>query len=353
METNHAVRVGDSRDLTLIEADAVDLVVTSPPYPMIELWDDLFAELDPTIGTALEAGDGHAAFEGMHEVLTPVWDELQRVVAPGGIACINIGDATRRLHDHFEKYANAARITREMTDRGFVGLPDILWHKPTNSGTKFLGSGMLPPNAYVTLEHEYILIFRNGPNRRQFEPDADRRYEAAYFWEERNQWFSDVWTDITGVGQTIDEGARSRSAAYPLAIPYRLINMYSAYGDTVLDPFCGTGTTVLAAMVAARNSIGINTDSSLIEAFDPTATSVDELASNIGRDRLASHRKFVADHRATGGEFGYRMENYDMPVKTAQERRITVYEIDGVNDVEEGYRIRHSPITGVPATDSE
>ena len=257
MQTSHHIVVDDSRELSHVATDEVELVVTSPPYPMIEMWDGLFDELNPEIGAALDAGDGRTAFDLMHAELEAVWSELRRVLVDGGILCINVGDATRTVADSFRVYPNHARVTESLEALGFEPLPDILWRKPTNSAAKFMGSGMLPPNAYATLEHEYILIFRNGTTARTFPPGSERRYESAYFWEERNEWFSDVWTDIRGTLQSLDNGElRDRSAAYPFEVPYRLINMYSVYGDTVLDPFWGTGTTSLAAMIAGRNSIG-------------------------------------------------------------------------------------------------
>jgi len=264
METDHAVVTGDARELSL-PADSVDLVVTSPPYPMIEMWDDIFAALDPAIGDALDADDGQRAFEAMHDVLDVVWEQLQRVLVEGGIAAINVGDATRTL-DRFRQYPNAGEITRRMVDYGFDPLPDIVWRKPANSGAKFMGSGMVPPNAYPTLEHESILLFRNGP-RRSFPPGDETRYESAYFWEERNQWFSDLW-EMTGTPQGLDAGLRERSGAFPVEVPLRLIRMFSIYGDTVLDPFWGTGTTTLAAMLAGRDSVGYERDPDLRAAFD-------------------------------------------------------------------------------------
>ena len=95
-ETAHRVVVGDARQLTAIEDDAVELVVTSPPYPMIELWDELFAELSSETGRALQAGGGQAAFGAMHAELDTVWSELERVLVDGGIACINVGDTHDR-----------------------------------------------------------------------------------------------------------------------------------------------------------------------------------------------------------------------------------------------------------------
>ncbi|NGM69061.1 site-specific DNA-methyltransferase [Natronolimnobius sp. AArcel1] len=359
METSHRVVVDDARSLSALEDDSIDLVVTSPPYPMIEMWDDLFATLDPEIGDALEAADGQAAFEAMHAQLEAVWDELERVVVDGGIVCLNIGDATRSLDDSFRVYPNHARILEAFETRGFDPLPDVLWRKPTNSAAKFMGSGMIPPNAYVTLEHEYILIFRNGGDSRGFEPGADRRYEAAYFWEERNRWFSDVWTEVQGELQELDfdldgeAGAdlRERSAAYPLEIPYRLCCMYSAYGDTVLDPFWGTGTTTLAAMCAGRNSVGYELESAFLEAFDAGVAEVPALSRSVGRARLARHEEFVSQRRDDGSTLEYEAEHYETPVMTKMERRIQFREATAVDSLEEdrdgerGYRVSHRPLS--------
>jgi len=350
--TYHRPLVGDARDLPLPD-DSVELVVTSPPYPMIEQWDELFAAIDPGIGEALglddasdganaSAADGDAAFDAMHEILADAWAELSRVLVPGGIACVNVGDATRTL-DRFRVYQNPARIVDAFAELGFDPLPEILWRKPANSAAKFMGSGMVPPNAYATLEHEYILVFRNG-DRRSLEPGADRRYEAAYFWEERNEWFSDVWTDVRGTQQALtDDELRERSAAYPFAIPHRLVNMYSVYGDTVLDPFWGTGTTTAAAMVAGRNSVGIERDPGLVRAFADGVGGVPERSRAVAAERFDAHREFVDERQAAGDELGYDAEFYDVPVRTKQERRIRLYEVEGVARSGAGYRCRHAP----------
>ena len=341
METRHRAITGDARDLPLAD-DSVELVVTSPPYPMIEMWDDIFGALEPEIADALNAGDGDRAFSLMHDVLDTVWAEVTRVLAPGGIACINVGDATRSLADGFCQYPNHAEITNRLTDRGLRALPDILWRKPTNSGAKFMGSGMVPPNAYPTLEHEHILVFRNG-RRRTLEPGADRRYESAYFWEERNEWFSDLW-DLPGETQHIDDGLRDRSGAFPLAIPHRLVSMFSVRGDTVLDPFLGTGTTTLAAMVAGRDSVGIERDAELLAALDDRVDHVGERSRSIARDRLDAHREWVQKRRADGKEPGYKAEYYDFAVNTKQERRIRFYAVNDVERTDEGYRVTHGPV---------
>ena len=347
METSHRVIVGDSRELERIADDSVELVVTSPPYPMIELWDDLFVELDPAVGDALEAGDGRTAFEAMHAQLDRVWDEVSRVLVDGGIACVNVGDATRSVDGSFRVYPNHARIVEAFERRGFDPLPDVLWRKPANSAAKFMGSGMIPPNAYVTLEHEYILVFRNGETSRQFEAGADRRYEAAYFWEERNRWFTDVWTDVQGELQALEgDDLRERSAAYPLEIPYRLTCMYSVYGDTVLDPFWGTGTTSLAAMCAGRNSVGCELDAEFVSVFDDRVAELEALSRRIADTRLADHREFVARRRARGKELRYTADHYDFPVVTKMERQLRLYAVDAVSPLEtgDGYRLEHGPV---------
>ncbi|WP_247728903.1 DNA-methyltransferase [Halovivax limisalsi] len=354
METTHRVVTGDARALETIEDGSVELVVTSPPYPMIEMWDELFAELDPAIGDALEAGDGRAAFDAMHAQLDRVWAEVDRALVEGGIACINVGDATRTIDGTFRVYPNHARILEAFDARGYDLLPDVLWRKPTNSAAKFMGSGMLPPNAYVTLEHEHILIVRKGGGRRSFEPGADRRYEAAYFWEERNRWFSDLWTDVRGELQELPGSPdRERSAAFPLEIPYRLCCMYSAYGDTVLDPFFGTGTTSLAALCAGRHSVGYELDPGFVEHFDDRVDRAPALSSSVTKRRLRRHRSFVADRRADGDSLAYQSVHYDVPVRTKQERQIRFYAVDDVDVEDDGtavtYRATHEPVGPVDA----
>jgi DNA modification methylase len=203
---------------------------------------------------------------------------------------------------------------------------------------------MLPPNAYVTLEHEYVLVFRKGGTR-EFDPGAEERYQAAYFWEERNEWFSDVWTDVRGDHQTLDhDELRERSGAFPFEIPYRLINMYSTYGDTVLDPFWGTGTTSLAAMVAGRNSVGYELRGEFAEVFDDRLGDVCEFSRSVARERLARHREFVADVRADGESLDYESEYYEFPVRTRQERRLRLYEVSEIDETDAGYRAIHRPV---------
>jgi DNA modification methylase len=231
----------------------------------------------------------------MHGILDRVWRELFRVLRPGGVACINIGDATRSIGGSFQLFPNHSRVLQSCVATGFSCLPQIVWRKPANSPSKFVGSGTLPAGAYVTLEHEWILILRKGELRRfSSEEERRRRRESAFFWEERNLWFSDLW-ELRGTRQGIEQrpgrgkargsgktgggtaegqldlwetgsppaAMRERSASFPYELAERLIRMYSLYGDLVLDPFLGAGTTLLAAMGCGRNSFGVEVDGEL------------------------------------------------------------------------------------------
>jgi DNA modification methylase len=262
LKTSHRINFKNATDLQEIPDESIDLTVTSPPYPMIEMWDRVFSGQNCLIKNALERDDGNMAFELMHRELDKVWAEVFRVLKKGGFACINVGDATRKIGAEFKLYSNHSRILQHCMSLGFSTLPEILWRKQTNAPNKFMGSGMLPAGAYVTLEHEFILVFRKG-GKRDFKTPEDklRRMQSAFFWEERNVWFSDVWEDLKGTKQNnIDTSIRERSGAYPFELPYRIINMFSLREDTVLDPFLGTGTTAAAAMATGRNSVGIEID---------------------------------------------------------------------------------------------
>jgi DNA modification methylase len=319
-------------------ADAsVDLTVTSPPYPMIEMWDEGLSQQNPRIREALDQADGPAAFALMHEVLDQVWAEVVRVTKSGGFVCLNIGDATRTLGGYFQLFSNHARIIQFFAGNGFSVLPAVLWRKPTNAPNKFMGSGMLPAGAYVTLEHEYLLIFRKG-GKRVFRTEAEKRTRqaSAFFWEERNAWFSDVW-DVRGTGQKLSDGtARERSGAYPFEIPYRLINMYSVQGDVVLDPFLGTGTTALAAVAAGRNSVGYELDERLAETIAGTLSSEKLVFLNRQiRERLQRHAVFLETRAALGRPLDKHFNvPHQFPVMTSQETElrlnfVTTLERDG------------------------
>ena len=328
MQTHQRILHGDAARLDGLADGSVDLVVTSPPYPMVSMWDEGFAEADPDVARALADEDGPAAFEAMHRSLDLAWAAAVRTLKPGGLLCVNIGDAVRTIGGRFRLFPNHARILESFRRLGLDSLPDILWRKQTNAPNKFMGSGMLPGGAYVTYEHEYVLIARKGAARDlKASEDRERRRKSAYFWEERNVWFSDLWEGVKGSRQELgDADARERSAAFPLEVPYRLILMYSLFGDVVLDPFLGAGTTLAAAAAAGRNGVGVERDAAMIPiAAETLRQSVPPAVARVRR-RLADHAAFVATRTAKGGEFKHRNEGLGLPVITGQETALELWE---------------------------
>jgi DNA modification methylase len=324
MKTRHQIFFENSKDMRTIPSQSIDLVVTSPPYPMIKMWDEMFAGQNRRIRDALAEDKNLLAYDLMHRKLGHVWNEVYRVLKNGAIACINIGDAVRTIGNDFMLYANHSRILTYLLDIGFAALPLILWRKQTNAPNKFMGSGMLPAGAYVTLEHEYILILRKG-SKREFESTAEKklRRESAIFWEERNSWYSDVWLDLKGITQKLQsDNSRLRSAAFPFEIPYRMINMFSVKADTVLDPFLGTGTTMRAAMTAGRNSIGFEMEDSFRKTIFADRDDMVQFSNQIISDRIDRHMDFVRNRYKTKGEFKYINKHYNFPVVTQQEKEL-------------------------------
>lgn len=332
MQTQHNIFIGASQTMSHIADNSVDLIVTSPPYPMIEMWDEIMSQQNPKITESLSTNPDEA-FELMHKELDIVWVECFRVLKNGGFLCVNIGDATRTINDNFCLYNNHTRIAKACIELGFVGLPNIIWRKQTNAPNKFMGSGMLPCGAYVTLEHEWILIFRKGGKRIYKTADEkENRMRSSFFWEERNVWFSDVW-EIKGTKQKIfQSNTRERSAAYPFEVPYRLINMFSQRGDVILDPFLGTGTTMQAAILCGRNSCGYDID----PAFDPIirkgiqSLNVDKCNMAI-KQRLDDHNTFISERLKTGKEVKHFNKTLNVPVVTSQEDKIALHYLKNID----------------------
>ena len=332
MQTKITVFHAPAQGLQALPDRSVDLVVTSPPYPMVGMWDECFAGQDPMIGKALSSGDAAEAFSRMHAILDQVWAACTRVLVEGGFACINIADATRTFDGHFRLFPNHARVIRAFEALNCTVLPDIHWRKPSNSPNKFMGSGMYPAGAYITYEHEYILIFRKGGKRTFRKGDVLRRRESAYFWEERNRWFSDLW-EINGTAQPMEGvSSRSRSAAFPAEIPWRLVQMYSLYGDTVLDPFAGLGTTGLVCSAAGRNAVLYDIDGTLCQQAKTTLLGSRERSNGLLRERRARHEAFIQGLTDEERQRCYKNRNHPFLVKTQQERDIRLYRVAAVRE---------------------
>ncbi|MCP5496042.1 MAG: site-specific DNA-methyltransferase [Leptospiraceae bacterium] len=348
-QTIHNIFTFDSRNLQeIIIPNTIDLVVTSPPYPMIRMWDELFFSMNSIIKDMI-LEKPQEAFELMNQELDKVWTALYSSIKDGGFLIINIGDATRTIKGDFQLYSNHSRIIYKCVELGFKNLPNILWRKQTNAPNKFMGSGMFPSGAYVTLEHEYILIFRKGTKQVYNETKKQNRRESSYFWEERNIWFSDIWEDVKGTKQLLtNQEARDRSAAYPFELVYRLINMYSCKGDTILDPFFGTGTTTLAAIASERNSIGIELEQSFKKSFlkNISFTNIQKLNEYIC-NRLYKHNDFVKCRIESGKEVKYYNQKLKTPVITRQEIDIIFNLLDSIKIIKEKIIINYMDHIGL------
>ena len=332
--TEHRIVAGDSSHMSYLADGSVNLIVTSPPYPMIEMWDALFSQQDASIGEDIGLGNGTSAFNKMHALLNRTWIECDRVLANNGFICINIGDATRTINGDFQLYPNHATIIGFFQSMGYSVLPDIHWRKQSNAPNKFMGSGMYPAGAYVTYEHEYILIFRKGGKRVFNGASKALRQKSAFFWEERNIWFSDLW-EIKGINQGVSgrNSSRERNASFPLEIPYRLVNMYSAEGDTVLDPFTGFGTTNIACMLSKRNSIGYELDGEIAKAALNRMNLSVPTANDYIDSRIQRHLSFIQTLPAEKKARCYPNQPHGFMVKTRQEALIEIDQLSTIKKV--------------------
>lgn len=192
--------------------------------------------------------------------LDRVWTHCYRVLVPGGRLVCVVGDvclARRRNKGRHMVVPLHADISVRCRRIGFDYLTPIFWHKIANAryevenGSSFLGKPY-EPNAIIKNDIEYILMLRKPGGYRQ--PSDDQRRRSKLTKEEHGKWFRSMWTDLPGAS------TKEHPAPFPVELAYRLIRMFSFVGDTVIDPFLGTGSTVVAAIKAERNSIGNEVD---------------------------------------------------------------------------------------------
>jgi len=245
MHTLHKLIMGDARDLSFIETESVHLVVTSPPYWTLKEYVDHPSQL------------GHVQeYEDFLLQLDSVWRECYRVLVPGGRLVCVVGDVclSRRAHGRHVVVPLHADICVMCRKIGYDNLNPIIWHKIANAsfevenGSKFLGKPY-EPNAIIKNDIEFILMQRKPGAYRK--PTQWQRDQSRIAKEDFNAWFQQFW-NITGAS------TRNHPAPFPLELANRLVRMFSFVGDSILDPFCGTGTTMLAAMKAGRHSIGVD-----------------------------------------------------------------------------------------------
>jgi site-specific DNA-methyltransferase (adenine-specific) len=247
--TTHQVNCDDARRALPGLPDAsIQLVVTSPPYWSIKDYDH-------------PDQIGHTqTYEEYLDALEQVWRESLRVLEPGCKLVINIGDQFVRggTEPYGIKPIQADTITA-CRALGFECLGSIIWRKVTTTKTSgggvWMGSIYYPRDGYVTYEHEYIMLFRKPGTYKR--PAKELRELSRLTKQQRSEWFRGIW-DLAPARQD------AHCAVFPYALPERIIRMFSFVGDTVLDPFLGSGTTLIAARDWGRNSIGIELNPSYL-----------------------------------------------------------------------------------------
>ncbi len=239
---------GDSRDLAFLDDESIHLAITSPPYWNLKRYNENQGQL------------GHIHdYESFLCELDKVWREVFRILVPGGRLVCVVGDvcvSRRKFGRHlvFPLHADICVLCRKI---GFDNLNPIIWHKIANAsfevenGSKFLGKPY-EPNAIIKNDMEFILMQRKPGGYRK--PTEEQRKLSKIDKNDFNSWFRQIW-NITGAS------TKNHPAPFPLELATRLVRMFSFHGDIVLDPFCGTGTTMIAALRYGRNSIGIDIDS--------------------------------------------------------------------------------------------
>jgi site-specific DNA-methyltransferase (adenine-specific) len=245
--TSHRLVQADARDLSFIADNSIHLVITSPPYWSLKRYNEGDAQL------------GHIKdYEEFLSEIRKVWAETYRVLVPGGRLVCVVGDVcmSRKAfgrHVVFPLHADICVMCRKL---GFDNLNPIIWHKISNAsyevenGSKFLGKPY-EPNAVIKNDIEFILMQRKPGGYRT--PTDEQRRLSMIDKKEYGEWFRQIWT-LTGAS------TREHPAPFPLELASRLVRMFSFWGDTVLDPFSGTGTTMVAAMKWRRNSVGVEID---------------------------------------------------------------------------------------------
>ncbi len=247
MKTNHIIINGDCRSMAEVQDESVHLIVTSPPYWQLKDY-----------GTEKQIGFNDS-YEDYINHLNIVWKECYRVLHEGCRLCINIGDQFARAvyYGRYKVIPIHSEIIHFCETVGFDFMGQIIWQKTTTMNTSgggaVMGSFPFPRNGIVKLDFEYILLFKKRGNAPK--PTKEQKAEAVMSNEEWNTYFSGHWY-FNGVKQD------RHLAMFPEELPRRLIKMFSFPGETVLDPFLGSGTTSLAAKNLNRNSIGyeINPD---------------------------------------------------------------------------------------------
>ncbi len=241
MTTKHTIYLGDSRSMAEVAEGSVHLIVTSPPYWQLKDY-----------GNPEQIGYGQTYEEYINH-LNLVWAQCVRVLHPGCRLCINVGDQFARsvYYGRYKVVPIRAEIIRCCEALGLDYMGGIIWQKATTSNTSgggaVMGSYPYPRNGVLRIDYEFILLFKKPGKGPGVAPEI--KAQAQLTPQDWNRWFSGHW-QFAGLRQD------RHLAAFPLELPLRLIRMFSFPGETVLDPFAGSGTTTVAAAQLGRHSIG-------------------------------------------------------------------------------------------------
>ena len=256
LPTRHELRRSDARHLDFLPDESVHLVLTSPPYWTLKQYNESEGQLGSV-----------ADYEVFLRELDRVWTHCYRALVPGGRLICVVGDVclSRRKNDGRHTVVPLhASIQEHCRSLGFDNLAPIIWYKIANAKLEAAGNGggflgkPYEPNAIIKNDIEFILMQRKPGGYRS--PGFLERAFSVIPDVLHKQWFRQIWADVPGAS------TRHHPAPFPLELATRLVRMFSFVGDTVLDPFLGSGTTAIAAWLTGRNSIGVEIDEAYLKA---------------------------------------------------------------------------------------
>ena len=279
--TTHKFYLGDARELGVLSDESAHLVVTSPPYGNLKE----YPQHESQLGNI-------ERYEDFLGELDKVWAECARILVPGGRVCAVVGDVclSRRRAGRHHVLPLSSDIQVRARRLGLDVLTPIIWFKVANikleasRSSRFLGKPYLP-NGVIKNDRETIVMLRKPGGYRK--PTGKMESASKIAKDDYFKWFAPIWTDVTGAS------TKHHPAPYPLEVPRRLISMFSFVGDTVVDPFSGTGTTAEAAALLGRNSVGFEIEPSYnLDARKRLSLFQQRMAVDVaGKDQLATRPK--------------------------------------------------------------
>jgi DNA modification methylase len=283
--THHALHRRDARHLEDFTPESVHLVLTSPPYWTLKRYRDSHGQM------------GHIEdYDQFLNELDRVWQHCYRALVPGGRLICVVGDVCLSRRKNGGRHTVVplhASIQERCRLLGYDNLAPIIWHKIANAVYEVEGAGgflgkPFEPNAVIKNDIEFILMERKPGGYRT--PSVAERVLSVISAENHQKWFQQIWTGLTGAS------TRLHPAPYPIDLAERLIRMFSFVGDTILDPFMGTGTTNVAAARWGRNSVGVEVDP---EYFKLATTRIADQSSDLFRKAsIATYVEPSIDDRA-------------------------------------------------------